>query len=105
MAEKRGEIEKLRNDFNTSGVLEIFLNNKKWYRTTSKDFRSFDGQRRITEPTECKLGNVIVPMETYEYWGPVFLFGTNKEVAFTNSGSLHTGKIYKDRQKIYEQRK
>lgn len=103
MAEKRGETEKLRYDFNTAGLLEIFFKDK-WVRVTSKDFRSFDGQRRITLPTKVELGNVQVPMETYEYWGPVFMYGTNKEMAYTNSGSLYTGKIWDRDRKISENR-
>ena len=43
-------------------------------------------------------------METYEYWGPVYMFGSNKEMAFTNSGSLYTGKIYNETRKISENR-
>ena len=103
MAEKRGETEKLRYDFNTSGLLEIYMNDN-WYRVTGRDFRSFDGPRRITEPTVVELGNVKVPMQTYEYWGPVYMFGTNKEMAFTNSGSMYTGKIWEKGRKISENR-
>ena len=103
MAEKRGETEKLRYDFNTSGLLEIYMNDN-WYRVTGRDFRSFDGPRRITEPTVVELGNVKVPMKTYEYWGPVYMFGTNKEMAFTNSGSMYTGKIWEKGRKISENR-
>lgn len=92
MAEKRGETEKLIFDFNTSGVLEIYMPGLQgWYRTTAKDFRSFDGKRRITEPTEVHLGNVQVPMRTYDYNGPVFLWGTNMQVLDT----LDSGKIVK----------
>ena len=55
MSEKRGETVKLINDFNTAGSLEVFntkLNG--WFRVTAKDFRSFDGKRRITQPTEVE---------------------------------------------------
>ena len=105
-AEKRGEIEKLRNDFNTAGMLEVFMPSLDgWYRVTSKEFRSFDGLRRITEPTKVELGNVIVPMRTYDYWGPVFMWGTNKEMAYTNSGSLYTGEIWDRRMEISNQRR
>lgn len=84
MAEKRGETEKLIFNFNTAGVLEIYMPKLKgWYRSTAKDFRSFDGKRRITEPTEVHLGKVDVPMRTYEYNGPVFLWGTNSQVLDT----------------------
>lgn len=103
MAEKRGETEKLIYDFNTSGHLEVYMKDT-WYRATSREFRSFDGLRRITEPTKVELGNVDVPMRTYEYWGPVYMFGTNKEMSYTNSGSLHTSKIWETNRKISESR-
>lgn len=95
MAEKRGETEKLIYDFNTAGCLEV-LKGETWYRTTAREFRSFDGPRRITEPTHVEHRNVNVPMTTYEYWGPVYMFGTNKEMTFTNSGSMYTGKIWEN---------
>jgi len=103
MAEKRGETEKLRYDFNTSGCLEVYMNDT-WYRATGREFRSFDGPRRITEPTKVELGNVDVPMKTYDYWGPVYMFGTNKEMTYTNSVSLYTGKIWERDRKISEDR-
>lgn len=103
MAEKRGETEKLRYDFNTSGCLEVYMNDT-WYRATGREFRSFDGPRRITEPTKVELGNVDVPMKTYDYWGPVYMFGTNKEMTYTNSGSMYTGKIWERDRKISENR-
>lgn len=105
MAEKRGETEKLRYDFNTAGVLEVYIPKlEDWYRVTGREFRSFDGLRRITLPTEVHLGNVDVPMETFEYWGPVYMFGTNKEMTYTNSGSMHTGEVWDKNRKISERR-
>ena len=104
MAEKRGATEKLRYDFNTAGVLEIYIN-ETWTRVTSREFRSFDGLRRITAPTYAELGNVQVPMETYEYWGPVYMWGTNKEMSYTNSGSLYKGEIWDRRNEISNQRR
>jgi len=88
MAEKRGEIEKIINDFNTAGSLEINHPVVGWHRVTARDFRSFDGERRITEPEYTRLSTVEVPMKTYEYYGPVYYWGTNKEVRPTNSGKL-----------------
>ena len=35
MAEKRGATEKLRYDFNTAGVLEIYIN-ETWTRVTGR---------------------------------------------------------------------
>jgi hypothetical protein len=105
MAEKRGETEKLTYDFNTAGLLEVFVPKLDgWYRVTGREFRSFDGLRRITVPTECRLGTVQVPMETFEYWGPVFMFGTNQEMSYTNSGSMYTGKIWDSARETSEKR-
>jgi len=104
MAEKRGETVKLHYDFNTAGCLEVYMNDA-WYRATAREFRSFDGLRRITEPTHIEHGNVNVPMVTYDYWGPVYMFGTNNEMAYTNSGSMYTGKIWETNRKISESRK
>lgn len=89
MAKKTGHTEKLVYDFNTEGCLEVYMNDK-WYRATAKEFRSFDGLRRIIQPTY--------------YWGPVYLFGTNKIVQFTNSGSLHTGKLWNEAREISKQK-
>jgi hypothetical protein len=62
--EKTGQTEKIRYDFNTASNLEIWMPNlNDWYRVTSREFRSFNGKRRINgEP----------------YYGPVFLYNTNK---------------------------
>lgn len=91
MSEKRGETVKLINDFNTAGLLEVYMPKLgDWYRATSREFRSFDGKRRITEPTKVELGNVVVPMRTYEYNGPVYMFGTNNEVETADEGKIVT---------------
>jgi hypothetical protein len=99
MAEKRGETEKLVNNYNTAGVLEVYIPKlKDWYRVTAKDFRSFDGSRRITDPTVTEKGNPWVELKTYEYTGPVYVWGTNKVVTnITNSGSIVTS-MYWDKQ-------
>ena len=85
MAEKTGHLEKLVFDFNTAGVLEITSDNEKWYRVTASRFRSWDGPRRITEPEYTERANPWVPMRTYVYKGPVYIYGTNKKVKPTNS--------------------
>ena len=102
MAEKRGETVKLVFPFNTAGLLEIYNNNLKgWYRVTARDFRSFDGLRRITEPTEVELGNVKVSMKTYEYNGPVYVWGTNDIVLdTTNEGTMITSPYWEKAHKI-----
>jgi len=85
MAEKTGHLEKLAYDFNTAGVLEISSDNEKWYRVTATRFRSWDGPRRITEPTRVERANPYVPMRTYAYEGPVYIYRTNKRVKKTNT--------------------
>lgn len=61
---KRGETGKLKYDFDQSQHLEIFIEDK-WYRSTAREFRSFDGLRRINN-------------DNYE--GPVYYFKTNDKV-------------------------
>ena len=62
--EKIGNLEKLTYDFNTASNLEIFMVNLDgWYRVTSREFRSYNGKRRINGE---------------EYKGVVFHYGTNK---------------------------
>ncbi len=95
MAEKEGNTVKMQYDFNTSGELEVCIKGE-WYRTTSREFRSFDGKRRLTEPTVTEHGNVIVPMTTYEYNGPVYMFGTNNEVEPMNEEKIITSAYWED---------
>lgn len=85
MSEKTGHLEKLVFDFNTAGVLEVSSDNELWYRVTASRFRSWDGPRRITEPAYTERANPWVPMRSYLYEGPVYIFGTNKKVKATNS--------------------
>lgn len=83
MAEKRGQLEKMVYDFPTEAVLEVCIKGN-WYRTTSREFRSFDGPRRYTKPVK-QPGHGIegfknIEFETVQYTGPVYMFGSNKEV-------------------------
>lgn len=104
MAEKRGATEKLKYPFNSAGVLEVFMN-EKWYRVTGKEFRSFDGLRRITEPTRVELGNVVdIPMRTYDYEGPVFLFATNTQVPYTGAGKIAESEHWRNMLQISQSR-
>ena len=64
MAEKKGFTGQLKYDFDTARNLEVYLKGK-WFRTTSREFRSFNGKRRI---------------QGEEYNGPVYLCGTNTKV-------------------------
>jgi len=62
--EKTGNTEKLKYDFETAANLEVFMPNlNDWYRVTSREFRSFNGKRRINN---------------IEYVGNIYLYGTNK---------------------------
>jgi hypothetical protein len=63
---------KLKIDFNTSALLEVSIGSK-WYRVTSLSFRSFDGQRRV---------------DTKEYIGSIYMYGTNNPVPMTNSSMI-----------------
>ena len=61
---KTGNIEKLTSDFNTASNLEVYMPNLEgWYRTTSREFRSFNGKRRINGES---------------YKGHIYHYGTNK---------------------------
>jgi len=61
---KRGETGKLVYDFDQSQHLEICIEDK-WYRSTAREFRSFDGKRRINNNN---------------YEGSVYYFKTNDKV-------------------------
>jgi hypothetical protein len=76
MSEKRGNIVKLEYDFDTARNLEVYMPNlSNWFRVTSREFRSFNGERRI---------------QGKKYNGPVYLFGTNQTA---NTGKYELGKI------------
>lgn len=92
MAEKTGNTAKLIYDFNTAGVCEVQIKGN-WYRTTAREFRSFDGNRRITEPIKQPgLGDSMfnVPMHTYEYNGPVYIVQSNVEVIRMDTETIVT---------------
>lgn len=92
MAEKTGNTAKLIYDFNTAGVCEVQIKGN-WYRTTAREFRSFDGNRRITEPIKQPgLGDSMfdVPMHTYEYNGPVYIVQSNVEVIRIDTETIVT---------------
>ena len=95
-AEKRGHTLKLEHNFNTAGVLEVCIKDN-WYRVTSRDFRSFDGPRRITEPINQPgqgiKGFFDIEFETKDYFGPVYMHGTNNTVTPKNLETvIHPGK-------------
>jgi hypothetical protein len=71
MGEKRGNLEKLVYDFDTSKCVQgQYDTNGPWYQLTQREFRSFNGQRRIV------TWNKGTPIYI-EYKGPIFYFGTN----------------------------
>lgn len=84
MAEKRGHLEKMRYDFPTEAVLEVKIKDK-WYRVTSREFRSFDGHRRYTKP-ERQPGLGMKDAKDIKWItvdfdsGPLYMFGSNIEV-------------------------
>lgn len=66
MAEKQGFTGQLNCDFDTSKNLEIFSPNLgRWHRVTSREFRSYNGKRRI---------------QGDNYNGPVYSYATNSVV-------------------------
>jgi hypothetical protein len=85
MKEKTGNIEKIKYDFDTARNLEIFLPNLNgWYRVTSREFRSFNGKRRI---------------QNIKYKGPVYLYNTNKRA---NKSLYEKDKIVEHNWKSYK---
>lgn len=72
MAEKRGDLIKLTYDFNSVKCCEVSFDGEKWARVTAREFRSFNGKRRIL--------NVDNPNKAYyeEYLGPIYYYGTNR---------------------------
>lgn len=82
MSEKKGLTGKLTYDFNTAAVCEVCIKDN-WYRTTAREFRSFDGPRRLTEPIKqpgIRDKFEDIQFRTYEYNGPVYVLYTNDEV-------------------------
>jgi len=81
MADDR--MEKMVYDFPTEGVLEVQIKGK-WFRVTSREFRSFDSNRRYSVPKQ-QPGIGMPDVEnlefiTIDYTGPLFMYATNKEV-------------------------
>jgi hypothetical protein len=72
MAEKTGNLIKLTYDFDSSRCCEVSFDGEKWARVTAREFRSFNGKRRIL--------NVDNPNKAYyeEYLGPIYYYGTNR---------------------------
>ena len=85
MSEKTGNTEKLKNDFIDSKLLEVYLPRlDNWYRVTCRDFRSFDGKRRV---------------QGKNYEGPLYAYGTNRLVKFNNTSTIMGSEVLNERNK------
>ena len=71
MTEKRGQLEKLKYNFDTAKAVYVKMNNKM-YRVTERDFRSFNGERFILERVDGELQHV-------PYKGPIYYHNTNRK--------------------------
>ena len=100
MTEKRGgsPMQELYMDFDRTAVMEVYKPNLgKWYRCTERDFRSFDGERRLIIPSVVKKGC----QQTFRvllYSGPVYAYGTNNILPFTNSGKIASSPVWENKQ-------
>jgi len=90
--------EKLKYDFITHSVCEVCIKGN-WYRTTPREFRSFDGERRLTlphrQPDRGKLSEFLVGgpliMITKWYEGPLYVYDTNILAPKTGSETIIGG--------------
>ena len=81
--EKTGHIEKLKNDFDDSRNLEVYLPRlDNWYRVTCRDFRSFDGKKRI---------------DGVEYKGPLYAYVTIRLYKFNNTSTIVSSEVLNER--------
>ena len=71
MSEKKGQLEKLKYNFNTAKAVYVKMNNKM-YRITERDFRSFNGERFILEKINDEYQHV-------PYKGPIYYHNTNRK--------------------------
>jgi hypothetical protein len=71
MSEKKGQLEKLRYNFDTAKGVFVKMNDKM-YRVTERDFRSFNGERFIFERVNGELQYV-------PYKGPIYFHNTNRK--------------------------
>ena len=90
--EKTGATQKKVYDFNTAAMLEVCIKGI-WYSTTANHFRSFDGDRRITQPIKqpgIRDTFADVVYITEEYNGPVYVLQTNLEVIRMDTQTIVT---------------
>ena len=98
--EKTGDLEKMVYDFPTEAVLEVMIK-EKWYRVTSREFRTFDSDRRYSMPIQ-QPGIGMPDLENLEfitvnYTGPLYMYGTNKEVYKTFNQKMVNSPYYETR--------
>ena len=98
--EKTGDLEKMVYDFPTEAVLEVMIK-EKWFRVTSREFRSFDSDRRYSMPIQ-QPGIGMPDVEnlefiTIDYTGPLYMYGTNKEVHKTFNQKMVNSPYYESR--------
>jgi predicted lipoprotein with Yx(FWY)xxD motif len=72
MGEKRGQLEKLKYDFNTAQAVYIKFNNKM-HRISERDFRSYNGDRYIYTKQDDGIYQHV------PYHGPLYYYNTNKK--------------------------
>lgn len=85
MGEKRGFTGKLLYDFDVSALLEVQTEKGSWVRLTARDFRSWDGPRRITINYMDESTKTSVLGEPQPYYGPLYIYGTNTQVEYHKS--------------------
>ncbi|HMS90620.1 MAG TPA: hypothetical protein PKC87_00145 [Candidatus Absconditabacterales bacterium] len=96
--EKTGMTVRLEYDFITHSVCEVRIKGT-WYRTTPREFRSFDGERKLTlphrQPRQGKLSEFMVGgpliMITTMYNGPVYRYCTNEIIPRQNTETIIRG--------------
>ena len=98
MGEKRGFTGKLTYDFDVSALLEVQSKKGTWARVTARDFRSWDGPRKITRVYPDPDDRHGYLTEELEYHGPVYIYGTNTQVEYHGtclpvSGERPTAKV------------
>ena len=91
MGEKRGFTGKLEYDFDVSVLLEVQGKNGVWVRVTARDFRSWNGPRRITKNYMDESTKTSVAGTPEEYWGPLYAYGTNTQVEYTDERNMVVG--------------
>ena len=78
MAEKRGNTGKLEHwGYETSNVLEVQISSGTWHRVTERDFRSYNGNRRVSFPDPTQGVDIFADMITEDYYGPYYYYGEN----------------------------